>query len=1736
MRFNTTLHEGAAPAVNLASPSDCLWLDPELGLGTVPSNNRTEPDDQNTYTMRLTNSSTTSRAIAALWLMLLWLPSSITLAQKAHSVAAASKHEAQAKHQGHQHDDLTHLLNMHEQQIHFTENKGQFGPGVLFRADFPFGQAVATPQGMVVTAFDPVEVEKRIADGFAIEEEQRQGRPVRELSWRRRGHAWRMRFLGAQPGMKAEGLDAHEETFNYFVGERHATDVRSYQEVWYRDVYPGIDARYYPASDGSLEYDMVVMPGADASRIAIAHDGIGTMRVDDKGQLLIETVLGEMAHPSPHVYQRINGRETVVTSRYKVEGANTLRFELGAYDKRHPLVIDPIAMRWATWINTNSSSDNHGHCIWVDPSDGAIYVVARVIGTTDQITPGAFDTSENGALEMIVGKYLEPATVGGSGTRVWQTYIGGNGDDNPYAMEQGPDGNLYITGQTSSTNFPLLGGPVFSGTSIDQQAQSGIDVFVLKINTAGNSIKAAVVGGNGSDDNYDVRTAANGDVFVCGSTTSTNLLTLNASSGASNSNNGSSDALVFRINQDLSALSWMRNYGGSGADRATIMLHNAASGDLFVGGNTSSTNFPTVSPRQSTRGGTSAGFIQRLNATTAATTWSSYFSSDANDDANLLCMEFNADRTELYFGGVTEGLNSANITAGAYDTGHNGSNDFYVAHMDINQNFLQGTYVGGTSNEVNMMGLNVDLNNDVFVFGYTNSSNFPMSAAPNVPLQSTNNGGNDKVFFKLESDLSALEFSTYYGGSTDDYDPVGERGIKFSNCRIYTIVTAQSNNIPLSQGAINTTKNSPTNRYEPGLVVWANPPDLLGNTINYQGVSICPGATPGDISGSLPSYTLPTIVRNNVASGYPSLGNAASFQWQVSSDSLNWTNIPGATGQDLLGSQVGPITQDTYIRRIIGGDACILAGAADQVVRVRIMTVEGEENDPLCHGAATGSITATADGLAPFGYLWSDGQTTQTAINLPAGPITVTVTDANGCSASGNFTLGQPTAVGANVNTTPDQCSTSTGGANASGTGGTPGYTYLWSTGAAGPNLTGVPAGSYTVTVTDFNQCSSIVPVQIGGSLSPVANAGADAAINCLTGSSIQLSGSSPSPGVDFSWVGPGILSGGDTPSPTVNQAGTYTLTVTDPQTNCSGSDQVEVTIDIATPGAQASGGTITCGNECVQLSGSGNGSFSWSGPGNFTSNDQNPTVCAAGTYTLTVTGANGCTSTATAEVDEDTDLPGAQASGGTITCGNECVMLQGSGNGSFSWSGPGNFTSNEQNPTVCAPGTYTLTVTGANGCTSTDNAEVGLDTDAPQANLSSTLIGCEGEPALVSYTSTSSIILAEWHNADGLVGTGASILTNTPGTYTLFLTGTNGCTNEYSIQVTQNTDCDKDCSPLIVECPGDITVDCAEDFSPFGLGGLPIFYKEDGDCPVVAEASWNDLLLSACPYVIRRTWWALGSDGSYETCIQMITVIDEVAPVFYNVPEDLSLACDADMDAVSVPNVTAYDECTKLDVEVMHTMTQVAGNCPGNYLIVHTWTAEDQCGNVGTATWTITIFDNQPPVIDCELEDLNVKCFKVPEPVACSAWDNCSGQVEVTLSEETSDMDKDGKYVITRTYTADDGCGNMTTATQLITVWCEKKEDGKTDPDGGKILATAWPNPFRHESTISVTSNASGEAQVIVTDMQGRVVAELFNGHLEAGAPLPLVFRPAERTGGAYIYRVRMNGEETIGRIMAQP
>src|SRR5690606_2270939 len=125
---------------------------------------------------------------------------------------------------------------------------------------------------------------------------------------------------------------------------------------------------------------------------------------------------------------------------------------------------------------------------------------------------------------------------------------------------------------------------------------------------------------------------------------------------------------------------------------------------------------------------------------------------------------------------------------------------------------------------------------------------------------------------------------------------------------------------------------------------------------------------------------------------------------------------------------------------------------------------------------------------------------------------------------------------------------------------------------------------------------------------------------------------------------------------------------------------------------------------------GSGNGTFAWTGPNGFTSDAQNPTVSVAGTYTLVVTGANGCTSEATAVVSADTAAPVVEAPGGPLSCDTYTFQLTATGNGTFWWSGPNGFTSGEQNPVVNVVGTYTLVVTGANGCTSSVTVEVWKD------------------------------------------------------------------------------------------------------------------------------------------------------------------------------------------------------------------------------------------------------------------------------------------------------------------------------------------------------------------------------------------------------------------------------------------
>ncbi len=1134
--------------------------------------------------------------------------------------------------------ELKEMLQHFDREIYFTENRGQWPAHILYKADFPLGQALVTRQGMMVGAFDPGAMFslQQQADSIELLLEDTNAVPPARVALS--GHGWLLNFVNSSPSMRVSSYSSHPDRMNYFIGrdsKNYATDVKSYKEIWYNDVYDQVDVRYYPSESGSLEYDIICKPGADVKKVAIKLDGIDQMRIDEQGNLILQTSVGDVNLPAPVVYQQANGIRKTIEARYLLAN-NVLSFDIGNYDSSRPLIIDPIALRWATWVTNNSTGDCHIHGISVDPSDGAIYTISRVNGV-GLITLNAFQNSSAGDMDIIVSKYFDPSVAGGTGTRVWQSYFGGSDYDNPYALEQGPDGNLYFTGSTLSNNFPLLVGSAFSGSSIDKRAQSNYNIFISKLNKAGNSVKSAVIGGNNEELAFDLRTTNNGNVIIAGYTKSTNLSTQFSGSGATNTNFGKADVLLFSINTDLSTINWMRNYGGSNDDKARIMLCDPSTSDIYVGGLTSSSNFPVLNPRQNTLGGSQSGFLQKLTSS-GVTSWSSYFKSASSKSTIIQCMEFNAAGDKIYFGGLTSGLNSSNISSsGVYSSSISGGTDMFICRMATDQTFDFATYLGGSSNEDNMMGLKLDANENVFVFGYTPSTNFPVTADA---LQMTNNGYSDKTFSKLNSTLSSLLYSTYYGGSKEDYDPIGQRGIQIMDCKTYSVVTSESNNIPLTAGALTTNKLSSYSTYEPGVVVWSSPPDLSGNHISPS-QHLCGGDLPSNFTGSGASFALPDISRNGSITAHPSITNSANYKWQSSSDSTNWTDIVGGNTQNLDASLLGAINQKTYIRRIITGESCNQIDSSSEVLSIHVLTLSCHvTNHVSCFGGSDGAASVlAADGTEP--YIFS-GPTN----GLSAGVHVFTVTDANGCSATCSVLITEPPAIVSSFNVSACDNEILPWGQNVS------------------------LSGDYPHSYTAKNGCDSVVTAHV--------------TIN-LSSSSSQSESTCDS----YTWNGTNYTSSGTYSYSTLNAAGcdstaTLNLTIRNSTTSSSTIDVCDSytwngttyaasgTYSYSTLNAAGCDSTATL-NLTIRYSSTSSStidvcdSYTWNGT-NYTS---------SGMYTYGTTNAAGCDSSATLNLT----IRYASSSSSTVdVCDN------------YTWNGN----------TYTTSGTYTYSTTNAAGCDST--------------------------------------------------------------------------------------------------------------------------------------------------------------------------------------------------------------------------------------------------------------------------------------------------------------------------------------------------------------------------------------------------------------------------------------------------
>ncbi|HWY38443.1 MAG TPA: hypothetical protein VNY73_07775, partial [Bacteroidia bacterium] len=326
-----------------------------------------------------------------------------------------------------------------------------------------------------------------------------------------------------------------------------------------------------------------------------------------------------------------------------------------------------------------------------------------------------------------------------------------------------------------------------------------------------------------------------------------------------------------------------------------------------------------------------------------------------------------------------------------------------------------------------------------------------------------------------------------------------------------------------------------------------------------------------------------------------------------------------------------------------------------------------------------GGSTATVNGSSATPgatYSWSGpgivagGSTATATVNIQ-GVYTVTVTDpATGCANTATTSVTTSTAVpNASATTTGSlTCINNTVTINGNST--TAGVTYSWSgpagyTSANQSNVVSV-AGNYTLSVTDPSSgCNSLIVTTVStNTAAPGANATTTGSLTCSSSTATVNAGSATS-GVTYNWNGPGIISGGNTASATVNASGTYTVTVTDPGNGCTNTATTAVTSNTMVPSASAMGnGTITCANSTATVTANpttGGVTYNWSGTGIFSGgNTANAIVNMAGMYTVTVTDPNnGCINTATAAITSNTVIPNAGAtSTGTLTCTNNSVTL----------------------------------------------------------------------------------------------------------------------------------------------------------------------------------------------------------------------------------------------------------------------------------------------------------------------------------------------------------------------------------------------------------------------------------------------------------------------------------------------
>ena len=564
-----------------------------------------------------------------------------------------------------------------------------------------------------------------------------------EIKLRVAGLTVSMRFEGANPGHRIEGNQTLPGHANFLTGSEvnWRVNLPLYGSVVYRDLYPGIDMVF--GGDGrNLKSEFLVAAGADTSHIRLRYVGAENPWIDADGSLVVPVDGAELRERAPLVYQERAGARQVVAGRFRIHADGTVGFHLGDYDLARPLVIDPV-LSYSTLLG--GSGFDSAMALAVDAS-GSAYVA----GFTDSLNfpaTNAVQSFNGGGNDVFVAK-LSP----GGNTLMYCTYLGGTADDRAFAIAVDAQGNAYITGSTTSRDFPVRSAlqPTLAGYR---------NAFVVKLSPAGNSlVYSTYLGGNSSDTAYGIAVDVSGAAYLVGDTTSFNFPATGFQRGA----RGGQDAFVAKLSADGARLVYSTYLGGSGEDHGAAIAVDGG-GSAYVTGATISTDFPVVNAAQRYNGGGQDAFVTRLSADGNYLLFSTYLGGSGGTvgypeigQSIALDMSGNA-----YVTGMTSSPDFP--VAAALQTLRKGGLDAFVTKLNPSGATVYSTYLGGSGVDVGNA-IAVDAGGAAYIAGYTISTDLPVANA----LQSVNAGDYDAFLARLSPAGDAVQYLTYLGGSGSD--------------------------------------------------------------------------------------------------------------------------------------------------------------------------------------------------------------------------------------------------------------------------------------------------------------------------------------------------------------------------------------------------------------------------------------------------------------------------------------------------------------------------------------------------------------------------------------------------------------------------------------------------------------------------------------------------------------------------------------------------------------------------------------------------------------------------------------------------------------------------------------------------------------------------------------------------------------------------------------------------------